>query len=131
MIHAILLVAGLTAAQIGTIESSVRARMSAAQIPSGVVRIDRDGKSVYARAFGYRDIAVRVPANVNTRYQYGSITKQSTAATRLTLFEDGKLSIDDRVGKWLPEFAKFPITLCQLPVHTSGVADYTGELWYL
>ncbi|HEX5275642.1 MAG TPA: serine hydrolase domain-containing protein [Candidatus Rubrimentiphilum sp.] len=130
MIHAILLV-GLTAAQISTIESSVRARMAAAQIPSVVLRIDRDGKNVYARAFGYRDVADRVPATLNTRYQYGSVTKQFTAAAILTLFEDGRLSLDDRVGKWLPEFAKFPITIRQLLVHTSGVADYTGQLWYL
>lgn len=128
--HAVLL-AALTAAQITTIESSVRARMSAAQIPSVVIRIDRDGKNIYAHAFGYRDAADRIPANVNTRYQYGSVTKQFTAAAILTLFEDGKLSLDDRVGKWLPEFAKFPVSIRQLLVHTSGIADYTGELWYL
>lgn len=130
MIHAIL-AAALTTAQIQSIESTVRQGMADRQIPSVVVRIDRDGQNVYAHAFGYRDVADRLPAEVDTRYQYGSITKQFTGAAILALMSDGKLSLDDGVGKWLPAFAKFRVTIGQLLVHTNGIADYTGEEWYL
>lgn len=130
MIH-VILAAALSAAQIQSIESTIRQGMTDRQIPSVVVRIDRDGRNVYAHAFGYRDVADRLPADINTRYQYGSITKQFTGAAILALMSDGKLSLDDRVGKWLPAFAKFRVTIGQLLVHTNGIADYSGEEWYL
>ncbi|HTX58701.1 MAG TPA: serine hydrolase domain-containing protein [Verrucomicrobiae bacterium] len=126
----VVLAAALTAAQVQTIESTVHRRMADGQIPSVVVRIDRDGTNVYARAFGYRNVPDRLPATVQTRYQYGSITKQFTAAAILSLADDARLSLDDRVGKWLPDFAKFNVTIRQLLIHTSGIADFTGQEWY-
>lgn len=105
--------------------------MSARQIPSVVVRVDIDGTNVYSKAFGYRDVANRAAADDRTRYQYGSITKQFTAAAVLALQDDGKLSIDDRIGKWLPAFAKFPVTIRQLLIHTGAIADFTEHPWYL
>jgi D-alanyl-D-alanine carboxypeptidase len=126
-----LLFSALSSLQIGAITDSVKESMTQRQIPSIVVRVDKDGSSVYARAFGYRNLADRVPADMSTRYQYGSITKQFTGAAILTLANEGKLSIDDPLGKWLPQFGKYPVTLRQMLVHTSGIADYTGEEWYL
>ena len=105
--------------------------MTERQIPSVVVRVDVGGTNVYAKAFGYRDVANRAAADDATRYQYGSITKQFTAAAILALQDDGKLSIDDRIGKWMPAFAKFPVTIRQLLVHTGGIADYSDAEWYL
>lgn len=131
MFVAVLLAAALSASQVQAIETTVRQGMAKRQIPSVVVRIDLDGKNVYSRAFGYRDLADRLPAAPTTRYQYGSITKQFTAAAILALMSDGKLSIDDRVGRWLPEFAKFPVTIRQVLVHTSGIADFSSEEWYV
>ncbi|HEY1976983.1 MAG TPA: serine hydrolase domain-containing protein [Candidatus Baltobacteraceae bacterium] len=128
---ALLAAAALSAAQIHTIETSVRQSMAARQIPSVVVRVDVDGTNVYSKAFGYRDVANRAAADDRTRYQYGSITKQFTAAAVLALQDDGKLSIDDRIGKWLPAFAKFPVTIRQLLIHTGAVADFTEHPWYL
>lgn len=128
---AAVLAAALTAPQIREIESSVRRSMTERQIPSVVIRVDVGGKNVYSKAFGYRDVADRVPANVETRYQYGSITKQFTAAAILALQQEGKLSIDDRIGKWLPAFATFPVTIRELLVHTGGIADYSSQAWYL
>lgn len=128
---ALLLSASLSASQIGSIESTIHQRMSAAQIPSVSIRVDVNGKNVYAKAFGYSNLTYRSTANVDTRYQYGSITKQFTGAAILTLANEGKLSIDDRIGKWLPEFSKFPVTIRQMLVHTSGIADYGAEAWYV
>ena len=126
-----IMAAALSAAQIQRLETSVRQSMADRQIPSVVVRVDVGGENVYTKAFGDRDVADGLPADSDTRYQYGSITKQFTAAAILALHEDGKLSIDDRVGKWEPAFAKCPITIRQLLVHTSGLADYSSQEWYL
>lgn len=123
--------ASLSASQITAVESAIHQRMAAAQIPSVSIRVDIDGKNVYAKAFGYSSLTNRTAANTDTRYQYGSITKQFTGASILMLAGAGKLSLDDRIGKWLPEFAKFPVTIRQMLVHTSGLADYSNEEWYL
>lgn len=133
MLHppVILLSAILSASQITGIESAIHQRMAAGQIPSVSIRVDVNGKNVYAKAFGYSNLTYHSVANVDTRYQYGSITKQFTGAAILTLANEGKLSIDDRIGKWLPQFAKFPVTIRQMLVHTSGLADYGGEAWYV
>jgi CubicO group peptidase (beta-lactamase class C family) len=132
MIAAILLLAStLSSVQANAIAASVEESMMQRQIPSVVVRVDRDGANVYAHAFGNRDVADGLPANLSTRYQYGSITKQFTGAAILTLANEGKLSLDDPLGKWQPQFAKYPVTLRQMLVHTSGIADYSGEEWYV
>lgn len=132
MLHlaALVLSASLSSSQISAVESAIRARMATAQIPSVSIRVDIDGKNVYAKAFGYSNLTYRTAANTDTRYQYGSITKQFTGASILTLANAGKLSIDDRIGKWLPEFAKFPVTIREMLVHTSGIPDYVSEEWY-
>jgi D-alanyl-D-alanine carboxypeptidase len=96
--------------------------------PSASVAIAVKGKVVYERAFGVRDIARKLSADVNTHYEIGSITKQFTAAAVLQLQEDGKLSIDDRVATYLPDapHAK-QITVRQLLAQTSGLADYVDN----
>lgn len=127
---AFVLSASLNSSQISAVESVIRARMAAAQIPSVSIRVDINGKNVYAKAFGYSNLTYHTAANTDTRYQYGSITKQFTGASILTLNNAGKLSIDDRIGKWLPEFAKFPVTIREMLVHTSGIPDYVNQEWY-
>src|SRR5579863_8312172 len=109
----------LTPAQTHTIEAAVADGISQRQIPSVVIRVDRDGQTIYNRAFGMRNLGDRTPATTATLYQYGSITKQFTAAAILLLAQQGKLSLDDPASKWLPAFAKFPVTIRQLLVHVS------------
>ena len=68
----------------------------------------------------------RVAATPQTNYRLASVTKQFTAASILLLAEDGKLSLDDPLRKWLPSLpaATDPITLRHLLTHTSGLIDY-------
>ena len=120
----------LTPAQTHNIEAAVADGMSQRQIPSVVIRVDRDGQMIYNRAFGMRNLGDRTPATTATQYQYGSITKQFTAAAILLLAQQGKLSLDDPAGKWLPAFAKFPVTIRQLLVHVSGIVDFTASAKY-
>jgi D-alanyl-D-alanine carboxypeptidase len=122
----LLATATLTPSQTHAIEAAVASGMSERHIPSVVVRVDRDGRVAYSRAWGMRDLGDRLPATTSTQYQYGSITKQFTAASVLLLAQEGKLSLDDPIGKWLPAFAQFHVTIRQLLVHVSGIADFTN-----
>lgn len=101
-------------------------------IPSVVIAVARDGKTVFARAYGMRNVGDEVPANVATLYQYGSLTKQFTAMGIFLLAQDGKLRLDDPVATYLPAWkAKPAVTIAELLVHTSGTADCTSANDYI
>jgi D-alanyl-D-alanine carboxypeptidase len=115
--------ATLPAAQVAAIDAAARGMIAHQHVPSIVIVVNRDGKRVFARAWGTRNAADRLPATVDTLYQYGSITKQFTAMSIFLLAQDGKLSLDDRIGKYLPAFADKPVSIRQLLIHTSGLSD--------
>lgn len=93
------------------------------------VAVVRDGQIVKTAAYGLADLEFGVPATSNTVFQIQSITKTFTSAAILLLVEEGKLSLDDPVGKHLegtPEAWK-NITLRHLLSHTSGIKDFINE----
>jgi D-alanyl-D-alanine carboxypeptidase len=93
----------------------------------------RNGKTVLAKGYGLADIENDVPATVETVYRIGSLTKQFTAAAIMHLMEQGKLSLDDTLQKFLPSFPAQGnrVTVRQLLNHTSGIKSYTslGPKW--
>ena len=92
----------------------------------------RDARVVYERQFGYRHIARADPANASTLYRIASITKLVTALGVMRLVEEGKLDLDEDVGKYLgyrvrnPHFPDVPITLRALLSHTSSLRADAG-----
>jgi len=93
--------------------------------PSASVAIVRDGKIVYERAFGNARLEPAMPATPSMRYSIGSISKQFTAAAILLLAEEGKLALDDKVVRWLPELTRAKdVTIRQLLSMTSGYQDF-------
>lgn len=99
--------------------------LAASDAPSASIAIVRDGELVFAKAYGERSLAPPVPARADDRYEIGSITKQFTAATILLLAQDGRLSLDDKVSRFLPGLtAADRISLRQLLSHTSGYQSY-------
>lgn len=86
----------------------------------------RDGKAIVRRGYGYANLEKHVKAGPETNYRLASVTKQFTAASILLLKQDGKLRLQDRVRKWLPELPADDdkITLYNLLTHTSGLIDY-------
>ncbi|MHB8196283.1 MAG: serine hydrolase domain-containing protein, partial [Vulcanimicrobiaceae bacterium] len=109
------------------IAQAVRQVLSASKTPGVTIAIAEHGQLVYARGFGLRNVARKKPANAQTRYQIGSMTKQFTAAAILQLRDAGKLSLHEKVSQILPNapHAK-QITIYELLTHTSGLANYTN-----
>ncbi|APR85909.1 Beta-lactamase class C and other penicillin binding protein [Minicystis rosea] len=96
-------------------------------LPSLSLGVVIDGELAYAKGFGVADGGAKPDAD--TVYRIGSITKSFTATALLALRDDGALSLDDPLSRWIPEAAKLvypthdspPITLRQLLTHTSGL----------
>ena len=74
--------------------------------PSASIAVVRDGRIAYLQAYGKARIEPAVPATTEMRYSIGSISKQFTAAAILLLAEEQKLSLDDQVGRWLPDLTR-------------------------
>jgi CubicO group peptidase (beta-lactamase class C family) len=93
--------------------------------PSLSVAVVRDGAVAYVHAYGLATIEPPTPATTEMRYSIGSISKQFTAAAILLLAEDRKLSLDDRVAKWLADLTRAnEVTIRQLLSMTSGYQDF-------
>lgn len=83
------------------------------------------GKVIYQGSFGYADIAKKIPLNADSVFDIASITKQFTAVALLQLHKQGKLNLNDRLAKTVPELAFYEnITLLQLLHHTGGLPEY-------
>ena len=97
-------------------------------VPSASVAVVKGGKLVYTQAYGKARLESPIAATPEMRYSIGSISKQFTAAAILLLQEDGKLSIDDVVGKYVPGLTRGnEVTIRQILSHTSGYQDYWPE----
>ena len=127
---------GLLAQKVDTIDPALKARVDriAAQVleqrgvPSASIAVVKGGKLVYTHAYGKAHIAPDVAATPEMRYSIGSISKQFTAAAILILQEQGKLKLDDAVGKYVPGLTRGDeVTIRQVLSHTSGYQDYWPE----
>ncbi len=99
---------------------------------SGTVMVVKKGQTIYQKAFGQANKEWNVANTNDTKYRIGSITKQFTAACILQLEEQGKLSTDDKLSKYIPDYPKGDsITIHMLLNHTSGIKNYTDldEFW--
>ncbi|MFD2514080.1 serine hydrolase [Pontibacter locisalis] len=96
---------------------------------SGTVVVTEKGKPIYSKGFGMADYDKSVANGAETKFRFGSITKSFTAALILQLQEQGKLHVQDKLSKYLPDFPNADkITLHHLLTHTSGLANYT-DTW--
>jgi len=94
--------------------------------PGVAVLVSQNGKIIYQKSFGYADVGNKVPVSSDTKFRIGSITKQFIASSILKLQEEGKLNVQDKLSKFIPDFPKGDeITLHQLLTHTSGIFSYT------
>lgn len=131
---------GLSSERLARISAVLKADIEAGRIPGAVIAIARHGKLVALNAYGWRDKAAGVAMTTDTIFNIASMTKPMTAVGGLMLYEQGKLLIDDPLGKYFPKFANMrvavsengeptvdtvpanrPITIQDLLRHTSGI----------
>src|SRR5450432_1742982 len=110
------------------VDELVRATMMHQHLPGLSIAIARRGHVLYARGYGYRDVSKQIPADAATVYNIASNSKQFTATSIILLQQEGKLNLDDKLSRYLPEFTHgAQITLRELLTHTSGIPDYADR----
>jgi CubicO group peptidase (beta-lactamase class C family) len=94
--------------------------------PGCAVLVAKQGKILYNKAFGSADLELNVPLQPGMVFKLGSITKQFTAVAILQLVEQGKISLQDSLQKYIRDFPSkgYTITIENLLTHTSGIKDY-------
>jgi CubicO group peptidase (beta-lactamase class C family) len=94
--------------------------------PGAAVLVRRDGRVLHQAGYGYADIGRKARIGPETRFLLGSVSKQFTAMTVMILAEQGRLSLDDRLRKLVPEFPQFAdsITVADLLHHLGGLPEY-------
>src|SRR5208337_2389598 len=93
--------------------------------PGCSLAVIRNGDIIYKRGYGMADLDHGIPNTPTTVFHIASTSKQFTAAAIVLLAQEGKLSFDDPIRKYLPEIPDFgtPITIRHLLHHTSGIRD--------
>lgn len=121
---------------VDTIDPAIRSRVDriATQVleqtgvPSASLAVVVHGKLAYTHAYGKARLDPPAPATPEMRYSIGSISKQFTAAAILILQQQGKLSLDDAVGKYVSGLTRGnEVTIREILSHTSGYQDYWPE----
>lgn len=111
------------AAQADKVDDYVKAEMQRQHIPGTSIAVVKEGKIIKAEGYGLANVELNVAARAETVYQIGSVSKQLISAGILLLMQDGKLSLDDKISKFLegtPETWK-DITVRHFLTHTGGV----------
>ena len=119
-----------TAVQADSLDDAIRAEMQRSHIPGVAIAVVKDGKIIREQGYGYADLEQQVKVTPDTLFQSGSIGKTFTAALVLLLADEGKLSLDDPVSKYLSPTppAWDGITIRHLLTHTSGLDDPYAKL---
>lgn len=131
---------GMSAKGLERIGPTVESLIVGEKLVGANVLVLRKGKVVYEESFGMRDQAAKKPMEKDTLFRIYSMTKALTSAAALMLCEEGKLSLDDPIGRYLPELAEPQVlvaegvavpmerqpTVRDLMRHTGGFANLRG-----
>src|SRR6476619_5341857 len=122
-----------TRALVRYVDSVANAAVAERRTAGVSVAVVKNGRTILSKGYGFADLENDVPATPETVYRIGSITKQFTSAAIMRLMEQGKLSLDDTLQKFLPNFPTQGnrVTVRHLLNHTSGIKSYTslGPKW--
>jgi CubicO group peptidase (beta-lactamase class C family) len=97
---------------------------------SGTVLLAKNGKPIFAQAYGLADREHHIPNSLNTRFRIGSMNKMFTAVAILQLAKAGRLKLDDPLTKYLPDYPNkelaSKVTISELLSHSGGTGDFFG-----
>jgi Beta-lactamase class C and other penicillin binding proteins len=125
----LLLTASTALAQADKVDEFVKAEMQKRRIPGVSIAVVKNGEVIKAKGYGLANVELNVPAAPETVYQSGSVGKQFTATLVMMLVEEGKMSLDDHISKYIadaPDIWK-AITIRHLLTHTSGISNKLYE----
>ena len=98
---------------------------------SGGALIAKDGKPIFEKAYGLANKSSNAPNNVDTKFNLGTINKSFTSVAIAQLAQQGRLSFNDPISKYLPDYPNktvaAKVTIHQLLTHTSGMGMYFNE----
>lgn len=108
------------------VDGHVRGVMQKQNVPGVSVAVVKEGKVVLAKGYGLANVEHQVPVKPETVFQSGSVGKQFTATAVMMLVEEGKINLDEKIGKYLGESPDTwkNITVRHLLTHTAGMTDY-------
>jgi CubicO group peptidase (beta-lactamase class C family) len=96
--------------------------------PGIAVLVSRDGKVLFSKGLGIADLSHSAPVTTTTKFRIGSVTKQFTAAAILKLQEEGRLNVNDKLSKFIPDYPRGDeVTIHHLLTHTSGIKSFTSK----
>jgi CubicO group peptidase (beta-lactamase class C family) len=123
----------LTREQIALELRTFISKLSAADVFSGAVLLAKDGTPIFTGVYGMANKDFNAPNRLDTKFNLGSMNKMFTAVAIAQLVERGKLSFDDPLAKFLPDFpdkeAAQKIKLKHLLTHTAGLGGYFSQEW--
>ena len=121
--------AGMTQADNAAVDAYVQAKMVEGNIPGVSLAVMDNGRLLYAKAYGYADLAGRTPARPEHRFEIGSISKTFVTMATMLLVEEGKIKLDEKIstyiGPVLPSWEA--ITIRHLLNHSSGLPEYPTD----
>jgi D-alanyl-D-alanine carboxypeptidase len=110
------------------VDAAVQDVMTRTGVPSVSLGIVQDGRVVFTKAYGQARLDPPLSATADMLYAIGSISKQFTAACILLLQQEGRLNVDDPVGRFFPELTRAgDVTIRHILSHTSGYRDYAPQ----
>ena len=115
-------------ARADVIDDRVRAIMAERHIPGAAVAVVKGGRVVRMKGYGVASLEFGVPVTTDTVFEIGSVSKQMTAAGVMLLVQDGKVKLDERISKYLPDTPEAwkDVTVRHLLTHTSGIKSYSS-----
>jgi CubicO group peptidase (beta-lactamase class C family) len=118
------------AEKLGEFESFLNTQAAADKF-SGVALVAKDGRPIFKKAYGLANKTTNAPNKLDTKFNLGSMNKMFTSVSIAQLAEAGKLSFDDKVGKFLPDYpnkdVRDKVSIHHLLTHTSGLGSYWNK----
>src|ERR1700754_4042229 len=100
---------GFSPERLARIDVAFEREVAEGTLPGAVLAISRRGKLAYYNAFGHLDPDARAPMPKDALFSIASMTKPMTAVGALMLYEEGRLMVNEPVGKYLPQLARMRV----------------------
>src|SRR6185369_14054518 len=123
LLIAVLVFLGVVTARADEVDDWVKAQLQVRHVPGVAIAVIKDGALLKSEGYGLADLEHDIPVQRNTVFKIGSASKQFIAAGVMLLVQDGKIRVDDRLGRYLEGIPATwqPVTIQQLLSHTSGL----------